>query len=102
MINNRGIGLLRQRRSEAVDLHARGPPTPDDMDELLALVNRGDSSWHPRAIAAFGRNVTAVASIRFRRTWAVTRLQWRGVPIFRAARFRFRFATSSIYADANG
>jgi Phage capsid-like protein/Cyclic nucleotide-binding domain len=56
LINNRDFGLLHN-----VDYSQRlqpvsGPPTPDDLDELLC--RRRDSKVllaHPRAIAAFGR-----------------------------------------------
>ncbi|MFC6078404.1 Crp/Fnr family transcriptional regulator, partial [Microbispora camponoti] len=65
-------------------LHTRsGPPTPDDLDELLAL--RRSSHYflaHPRAIAAFGRQCTR------RRVYpdvtevnGATVMAWRGVPI---------------------
>jgi hypothetical protein len=57
LVNNREFGLLhnadlRQR------IHTRtGPPTPDDLDELLATVWKEPSVIlaHPKAIAAFGR-----------------------------------------------
>ncbi|QIZ39008.1 family 2B encapsulin nanocompartment shell protein [Saccharopolyspora sp. ASAGF58] len=57
LINNRDFGLLhnadlRQR------IHTRtGPPTPDDLDELLALVWKDPGFFlaHPRTIAAFGQ-----------------------------------------------
>jgi hypothetical protein len=57
LVNNPDFGLLnnadlRQR------VHTRsGPPTPDDMDELLATVWKEPSYFiaHPKAIAAFGR-----------------------------------------------
>ncbi|WP_285776851.1 family 2B encapsulin nanocompartment shell protein [Microtetraspora sp. NBRC 13810] len=57
LVNNREFGLLhnadfRQR------IHTRsGPPTPDDLDELLATVWKSPSVLlaHPKAIAAFGR-----------------------------------------------
>ncbi|HWE91967.1 MAG TPA: family 2B encapsulin nanocompartment shell protein [Pseudonocardiaceae bacterium] len=57
LVNNPDFGLLnnadfRQR------IHTRsGPPTPDDLDELLATVWKEPSYFlaHPRAIAAFGR-----------------------------------------------
>jgi CRP-like cAMP-binding protein len=56
MVNNPGFGLLH-----SVDRHQRiqtrsGPPTPDDMDDLLC--RRRSTRFflaHPRAIAAFGR-----------------------------------------------
>lgn len=57
LINNSDFGLLHN-----VDLKQRvhtrgGPPTPDDMDELLSLVWKEPTCFlaHPRAIAAFGR-----------------------------------------------
>ncbi|GAA1513572.1 family 2B encapsulin nanocompartment shell protein [Sphaerisporangium rubeum] len=56
MINNREFGLLHN-----TDLRQRiqtrtGPPTPDDMDELLSRRRRTNIFLaHPRTIAAFGR-----------------------------------------------
>src|ERR1700691_3771403 len=56
LINNPDIGLL-QAADVSQRLHARaGPPTPDDMDAILA--RRRKSRFflaHPKAIAAFGR-----------------------------------------------
>ncbi|HYQ62183.1 family 2B encapsulin nanocompartment shell protein [Actinophytocola sp.] len=57
LVNNRDFGLLHnadlsQRR------HTRsGPPTPDDLDDLLATVWKDPGFFlaHPRTIAAFGR-----------------------------------------------
>lgn len=56
MVNNTGFGLLHNvDRSQRI--HARwGPPTPDDLDDLLCR-RRATRMFlaHPRAIAAFGR-----------------------------------------------
>ncbi|WP_239377431.1 family 2B encapsulin nanocompartment shell protein [Frankia sp. Cj5] len=56
LINNREFGLLHNAdRKQRIHTHF-GPPTPDDLDELLS--RRRDSRFilaHPRAIAAFGR-----------------------------------------------
>lgn len=56
MVNNRDFGLLHNA-AFSQRLHTRtGPPTPDDVDELLA--RRRKTRYflaHPRAIAAFGR-----------------------------------------------
>ncbi|MFE5030849.1 family 2B encapsulin nanocompartment shell protein [Streptomyces sp. NPDC056683] len=56
LVNNRDFGLLHNAdHSRRISTHA-GPPTPDDLDELLAM--RRDTTHlfaHPRAIAAFGR-----------------------------------------------
>jgi CRP-like cAMP-binding protein len=57
LVNNPDFGLLHN-----VDLSQRiptrsGPPTPDDLDDLLAAVwkNPGFLVAHPKAIAAFGQ-----------------------------------------------
>lgn len=83
MVNNREFGLLhnadlRQR------IHTRtGPPTPDDMDELLS--RRRSTRYilaHPKAIAAFGRECSRrglyPSSVDMD---GHTVPAWRGVPI---------------------
>jgi CRP-like cAMP-binding protein len=57
LVNNREFGLLAN-----CDLKQRintrtGPPTPDDLDELIATVWKDPDYFlaHPRTIAAFGR-----------------------------------------------
>ncbi|WP_245928755.1 family 2B encapsulin nanocompartment shell protein [Murinocardiopsis flavida] len=56
LVNNRDFGLLHNAALKQ-RIHTRtGPPTPDDLDELLS--RRRKSRFflaHPRAIAAFGR-----------------------------------------------
>ena len=57
LVNNRDFGLLHNADVNQ-RIHTRtGPPTPDDMDELLAPVWKEPAFFlaHPRAIAAFGR-----------------------------------------------
>ncbi|MFD7547893.1 family 2B encapsulin nanocompartment shell protein [Streptomyces sp. NPDC059578] len=56
LINNREFGLLHNAAfSQRIQPHS-GPPTPDDLDELLCR-RRGSKFFfaHPRAIAAIGR-----------------------------------------------
>jgi CRP-like cAMP-binding protein len=84
LVNNREFGLLhncdfKQR------IHTRtGPPTPDDMDELLALVWKDPAFFlaHPRAIAAFGRECNRrglyPASVDLNGHQVPA---WRGIPI---------------------
>lgn len=59
LVNNRSFGLLHNAEfDQRVHTHS-GPPTPDDLDELLSL--RRDTHYllaHPKAIAAFGRECT--------------------------------------------
>ncbi len=59
MVNNREFGLLHNADLKQ-RIHTRtGPPTPDDMDELLSRRrNTHVILAHPRAIAAFGRECT--------------------------------------------
>jgi CRP-like cAMP-binding protein len=56
LINNRDFGLLHNA-DLGQRIHTRtGPPTPDDLDELLTRRRRPRYLLaHPRAIAAFGR-----------------------------------------------
>ncbi|MET0237801.1 MAG: family 2B encapsulin nanocompartment shell protein [Kibdelosporangium sp.] len=60
MINNRRFGLLHNADLKQ-RVHTRGgPPTPDDMDELLARRRKTQFLLaHPKTIAAFGRECTA-------------------------------------------
>jgi hypothetical protein len=83
MINNREFGLLhnadlRQR------IHTRsGPPTPDDLDELLSM-RRSTKLFlaHPQAIAAFGRECTKRGIYPPMIDMdGHTVMAWRGVPI---------------------
>jgi CRP-like cAMP-binding protein len=57
MINNRDFGLLHNADFSQRISTRTGPPTPDDLDELLATVWKNPEVFlaHPRTIAAFGR-----------------------------------------------
>ncbi|WP_437925478.1 family 2B encapsulin nanocompartment shell protein [Sorangium sp. So ce291] len=85
MINNREIGLLHNADLKQ-RIHTRsGPPTPDDLDELLSLVWKDPSFFlaHPRTIAAFGQECNRrgvypqSTEVNGNKVPA-----WRGVPIF--------------------
>jgi CRP-like cAMP-binding protein len=83
LINNRDFGLLHNADLKQ-RLHPRsGPPTPDDLDELLS--RRRKSRFflaHPRTIAAFGQECTrrgiypTVVDVQ-----GTKAMGWRGVPI---------------------
>ena len=85
MINNRQIGLLHNADLQH-RIHTRtGPPTPDDMDELLSLVWKDPGFFlaHPRTIAAFGRECSRRGV--YPQSVDVNGHQvpaWRGVPLF--------------------
>lgn len=106
LINNRDFGLLhnadlRQR------IHTRtGPPTPDDMDELLSLVWKQPGFFlaHPRAIAAFGRECSRrglypdSVDVGGHQVPA-----WRGVPLFPSNKLPIsKHRTSSIVLMRTG
>ena len=59
MVNNPEFGLLHNADLRQRIRTSTGPPTPDDLDELLSR-RRGTKLLfaHPRAIAAFGRECT--------------------------------------------
>ncbi|ACU73476.1 putative transcriptional regulator, Crp/Fnr family [Catenulispora acidiphila DSM 44928] len=56
LLNNREFGLLHNTDYDQRISTWSGPPTPDDMDDLLAM-RRSTTMFlaHPKAIAAFGR-----------------------------------------------
>jgi CRP-like cAMP-binding protein len=81
LVNNPGFGLLADCHHDLRIQTRTGPPTPDDMDDLLSLVWKEPSFFlaHPRAIAAFGRECSA----RGLYPESVDGIPaWRGVPIY--------------------
>ncbi|PZG44197.1 Crp/Fnr family transcriptional regulator [Spongiactinospora gelatinilytica] len=105
MINNPEFGLLHNADLKQ-RVHTRtGPPTPADMDAVLA--RRRKSRFflaHPRAIAAFRRECTRVGvypeSIDFEGTRITT---WRGVPVLPSDKIPIsREGTTSILVMRTG
>ncbi len=84
LINNADFGLLREVAASQRIPTRSGPPTPDDLDELLALVWKKPAFFlaHPRAIAAFGRECTRRGvpppTVNL---FGSPFLTWRGVPL---------------------
>jgi CRP-like cAMP-binding protein len=84
LINNPDFGLLANTDFSQRIFPSEGPPTPDDLDELLS--RRRDSKFflaHPRAIAAFGRecNKRGLYPNMVPMGEEHTAPAWRGVPI---------------------
>jgi CRP-like cAMP-binding protein len=84
ILNNPEFGL-RHVAPSSMRLQTRnGPPTPDDMDELLARVWKKPAFFlaHPRAIAAFGRECTRRGvpppTVNL---FGSSFLTWRGIPL---------------------
>ena len=84
LVNNREFGLLpNAHRRQRIRARA-GPPSPDDLDELLCR-RRGSRLFlaHPRAIAAFGRECSRRGVYPDSVEVAGRRLvAWRGVPLY--------------------
>lgn len=84
ILNNKEFGLINNVASSMRVKPRYGPPTPDDMDELLARVWKKPAFFlaHPRAIAAFGRECTRRGvpppTVNLLGSPFLT---WRGVPI---------------------
>lgn len=84
LINNAGYGLLKNVPPAQRIPTRRGPPTPDDLDDLLVKVWKEPSFFlaHPKAIAAFGRECTRrgvpPATVTL---FGAPFLTWRGVPL---------------------
>ncbi|MFF5673582.1 family 2B encapsulin nanocompartment shell protein [Streptomyces hygroscopicus] len=105
LINNPEFGLLHNA-DLSQRIHTRsGPPTPDDLDELLARRRKTQYLLaHPRSIAAFGRECSSrglypqgveVAGVAVR--------AWRGVPLLPCNKIPIsESGTSSILAMRTG
>ncbi len=84
LVNNPEYGLLNQVAASQKVATRTGPPTPDDLDEIIARVWKQPSFFlaNPRAIAAIGRECTrrgvppATVSL-----FGAQFLTWRGLPI---------------------
>jgi hypothetical protein len=84
LINSADFGLLSVAAPSMRLPTASGPPRPDDMDNLLALVWKKPAFFvaHPRAIAAFGRECNGLGlSLEAVEMVGVPFVTWRGVPI---------------------
>jgi CRP-like cAMP-binding protein len=84
MLHHPDYGLLNNVSVKQRVRTRTGPPTPDDLDELLTRVWKRPAFFlaHPRAIAAFGRECTrrgvppAIMDV-----YGSPKLTWRGVPL---------------------
>ena len=84
LINNGEYGLIASAAPSQRIRSRKGPPTPDDLDELLTKVWKEPGFFlaHPRAIAAFGRECTRRGVPPPTVTlFGTPFLTWRGVPL---------------------
>jgi len=85
LINNRDFGLLHNADLKQRIFTRSGPPTPDDLDELISIVWKEPSFFlaHPRAIAAFGRECNRMGLYPNTVPMGNSSIPaWRGIPIF--------------------
>ncbi|MEU0601528.1 family 2B encapsulin nanocompartment shell protein [Streptomyces sp. NPDC006393] len=105
LINNRDFGLLHNCEYDQRIQPHDGVPSPDDMDELLSR-RRSTKLFlaHPRAIAAFGRELNRRGLVPETIDIGGNRIPtWRGVPIFPCNKIPVTEArTSSIIAMRTG
>ena len=84
LLNNPYFGLLKEVAPHQRISTRKGPPTPDDLDELLTRVWKKPAFFlaHPRAIAAFGREATrrGVPPVVVHLLGSPF-ITWRGVPL---------------------
>ena len=84
LVNNQDFGLIHSVTPKMRLSTRQGPPTPDDLDELLSRVWKKPAFFlaHPRAIAAFGRECTRRGvpppTVNLLGSPFIT---WRGVPL---------------------
>jgi len=99
LINNSDFGLANQVAPSMRLATRQGPPTPDDLDDLLAKVWKSPAMFlaHPKAIAAFGRECTRrgvpPATIEIFGSPLIT---WRGVPIVPCDKLEIKQGASNI------
>ncbi|WP_371572285.1 family 2B encapsulin nanocompartment shell protein [Streptomyces sp. NBC_01314] len=105
LINNREFGLLHNADFKQRIQPRSGPPTPDDMDDLLCR-RRGTKLFlaHPRTIAAIGRGFNACGLYPDHVDLGGQSVPaWRGVPILPCNKIPIsKEQTSSIIAMRTG
>jgi CRP-like cAMP-binding protein len=105
LLNNRDFGLLHNIRSDQRISTRTGPPTPNDVDDLLAMRRHTDILLaHPKAIASFGRECTSRGILPETTTINGHRIvTWRGVPFYPCPQIPIsQHHTSSILAIRTG
>ena len=84
LLNNRSYGLLNNVDPDMRIKPRVGPPTPDDLDELIATVWKEPAFFvaHPKAIASVGRECTRRGvpppTVNL---FGASFLTWRGLPL---------------------
>ena len=91
LINNGEYGLVASAAASQRIKTRKGPPAPDDLDELLTKVWKEPTFFlaHPRAIAAFGRECTRRGVPPPTVTlFGAQFITWRGIPLVPSDKLR--------------
>jgi hypothetical protein len=99
LVNNANYGLLSSAVPSQRVSTRKGPPTPDDLDELIAKVWKEPAFFlaHPSAIAAFGRECTSRGVPPPTLTlFGSPFITWRGLPIIPSDKLGFTNGKTNI------
>jgi hypothetical protein len=105
LLNNRSYGLMNNADPEMRIKPRKGPPTPDDLDELISTVWKEPAFFlaHPKAIAAFGRECTRRGVPPPTVTlFGSPFLTWRGLPLVPSDKVPVKGNKSSILLMRTG
>ena len=105
LINNGEYGLVASAAPSQRLRSRKGPPTPDDLDELLTKVWKEPSFFlaHPRTIAAFGRECTRRGVPPPTVTlFGNPFITWRGVPLVPSDKVRIEDDKSKVLLIRTG
>lgn len=105
VLRNRSYGLLNNVDPDMRVKTRKGPPTPDDLDELISTVWKEPAFFvaHPKAIAAFGRECTRRGvpppTVNM---FGSPFLTWRGLPLVPSDKMPIKDNKSSILLMRTG
>ncbi len=105
LVNNPSYGLLHNAAASMRVATRKGPPTPDDFDELIARVWKEPAFFlaHPRAVAAFGRECTRrgvpPATVTLFGSPFIT---WRGIPVIPSNKLKIADGRTNILLMRTG
>jgi Phage capsid-like protein/Cyclic nucleotide-binding domain len=106
LMNNTDFGLLHNVEPQQRISTRSGPPTPDDLDELIATVWKDPDVMlaHPRAIAAFGRECNNRGIYPLSIDLGGHKVPaWRGIPLLPCNKIPMdKYQTSSIVLMRTG
>jgi CRP-like cAMP-binding protein len=106
LMNNSDFGLLHQTEFSQRISTRTGPPTPDDLDELIATVWKDPDVLlaHPRTIAAFGRECSRRGVYPHNIDFNGHKMpSWRGIPLLPCNKIPVsKYQTSSILLMRTG